>query len=505
MSPHVESGRIALPGAGRLFSKVDSGWAAFVFGIVGLKLVLFALDPIPKFFFGDSGWYLGTAFMDMIPVDRSFTYGYLIRLLSFGSRSFTPLLVSQVLAGAAVAILLAYSLKKHFSVGSGVACAAGFLCAVEPIQLLYEREVMTEAFSLFYFALYMVSAFEYLSGRRLGRLCVAQILGTALLSLRVSFLPVVLANAVVLPLVASFVHFRENGPGGESAGSRSGPAAPKWLARPGAFLGVHLLVSLCFTFALHAGYKQVSSKITGCPPAYNAAGGFFLASIWAPVVEPVDFPHLELRDEVFGGLLYDLKDRSLRNEHNFADGGLADRIRRVLPGPAGNKAASETAMNALRRDPLAVMVLSLQTLGDYFNLEILREKILNDLGMDAEGMQLYADWQLDCGEFMEFPGPVGQPQADTWTRAYYRLAVPWYWFLIFSPVPAGAALFFARNAPAALAPRIAVFLAVCACAAVACFLTVFPVVRYLHPVSWLVFFPIACLVGGGKGSGRWKN
>lgn len=473
----------------------DRGPAFYILGIFCIKLVLFLLDPVPKFFLGDSGWYIGTAFLDWIPLDRSFTYGYLIRFLTFGSesftsKSFTPLVASQVLASAASTVLLVYALKKYFSIKPSVAYILGILCAVEPIQLLYERHVMTETFSLFCFALYMVASFEYLSSRRLGHLCLSLVLGTALITLRVSFLPLILVNTVFLPVLASFDPFLRRRKTALSETSSSSSWSNLFRVQV-----AHLVIAVLLTGLLHNGYKQAFSKFSGYPPAYNAADGYFLVAIWAPAVEPVDFPYPGLRAEVFGNLSYDHRDRSNRTEQLFADGGLVENIRSAIPGPDGNKAAKQTAMNALKRDPAAVITLSLRTLRDYFHLDILREGIANDLAMDDDQVSLYRECQETFGHYVGFPTPVGQPQPMTLTKSYYKVAIPWYWFLIFTPILCIPALFRAKDRLVRVM-MIEAGLAIYASVAIACFITVVPVVRYLHPVSWLVFFPLAVLVNG---------
>jgi len=103
-------------------------------------------------------------------------------------------------------------LAKHLHVATPLAFAAGILCALEPIQLLYERYVMAEAVSLFVFALYLVAIFRYLQQPRLTMLSLVQLLGVTAVSLRLSFLPVVLVNAGGLPLLAAWQPARVEAP-----------------------------------------------------------------------------------------------------------------------------------------------------------------------------------------------------------------------------------------------------------------------------------------------------
>jgi hypothetical protein len=176
-------------------------------------------------------------------------------------------------------------------------------------------------------------------------------------------------------------------------------------------------------------------------------------------------------------------------------------ICRAVPGPAGNQAATKTAINALKRDPMAIAMLSLKTLGDYFNIEVLRENIISDLAMNYEQTQLYRECQETFGQYVRYPDQAGGQQAITLTKSYYKAAVPWYWFLIFAPILCILA-FLRTNDPLTRIMEIEISLATFICLAIACFIAVIPEVRFLHPVSWMVFFPLACLLSREKGGER---
>src|SRR5882757_1670954 len=81
-------------------------WILFCFSIFALKLLLFAIDPLPKLYMGDSGSYIWTALSGWIPPDRSFFYGYVIRWTALWTQSLTFLLVLQAFLGAITAILV---------------------------------------------------------------------------------------------------------------------------------------------------------------------------------------------------------------------------------------------------------------------------------------------------------------------------------------------------------------------------------------------------------------
>jgi hypothetical protein len=354
---------------------------------------------------------------------------------------------------------------------------------------------MTETISLFLFVLYILSAFHYLRNPSLRVLCLVQTIGIVLVSLRVSFLPIVLLNTGLLPLLAAASLFQQHGKARFSvklsekhtiAGSRTLLTA-----------GLHLALSVGLAVVLHTAYKQLFAALSEHPAGYHAASGYFLVSFWAPVVEPSDFPCPELRTTVFGNLLYDLKNRMTRENQLFSAGGLASRIEAAIPGPDGNRAALTTALNALKRDPLSIVELSVKTFLDYFDLGIIASQIIHDLAIDQ--LTEYQSFRERYAKHFFLPDS-GLQQPLTFTKKYYRNAIAWYWFLLLTPLlSAGAVLAVNRRDRN---PAIELFAVSGACLGSLSVLTVSPVVRYLHPVSWLVL----CLLGilCNKAFVRWR-
>ncbi len=463
--------------------KLERPFASSLLVIFLIKVVIFALDPVPKFFFGDSGWYLETAAFNSIPPDRSFTYGFFIKATTWISSTLWPLMACQILASVISCAIAAHILREHLALSPLVACPLGILCALEPIQALYERYVMAETLSLSFLTFHLLAILHYLRGRSLLSLCLAHLLGTALISLRISFLPLTWANSLLAPILAFF------GPGSKKDLSSTSKLIHEFcFARARErILGcsIHLFLSLGLMLAMHAGYKRCFAILSGSSPAYNAAGGYFLLAAWAPVVRPEDFPNDELRSKIFDQLPYDLKDRNKRANQLWEYGALIDRIRNHLPDPEGNRAAQATALNAFKRDPLGVLKLWVQSFGDYFRPELLKEKIREDLAVDE--VTFFKDFLDVHAERYSIPRAERQPW--TLTRRYYEGALIWYWFLLFSPAFGAMGLIFVRGHAAATALVLLVSLSSCIFAATA--LSVDPIVRYLHPVGWLAL----CLVG----------
>jgi hypothetical protein len=463
------------------------GWWWFLLLLGGIKSVLLLLDPIPKLFFGDSGFFILIAVTGFIPEDRSFVYGYVIRLATLFTDTLTPLLVLQTAASAACAILLVFALRKYFHVVPPLAFAAGILYALEPLQLLYERYVMAESVSLFMFALYLLAILGYLVHPRLPKLGLIQCLGVAVISLRFSFLAVVLVNALCLPVLASRPLARTRGP---HRPTRPWHGYPRPRVRFARLLLLHLGVSLGATFAMHHVYKQTYATLSGQPPGYHSTDGFQLAAAWAPVIRPDDFPLPALRPRIFAHLAYDLQDRAARSDHLFKYGGLISTIREALPTLAdANRAAKTTALHALQRNPLGVARLAWETALDYFRVDIIHATMQNDLAMDAPQLAFYQQYQQWYGHYYRLPFQGAQPM--TLTKHYYAVALPWYWLLLLTPLLCVAG---GLGTPGRVRRMLlAVLLVASACLVTTTALTVIPIVRYLHPVAWLVFFPLAVL------------
>jgi hypothetical protein len=113
----------------------------------------------------------------------------------------------------------------------------------------------------------------------------------------------------------------------------------------------------------------------------------------------------------------------------------------------------------------------------------------NDLAMDESQLAMYQEFQQWSGPYYLLPFQDAQPM--TLTKHYYATALPWYWLLLLTPLLCVAGVL--RTQGRVRCMLIAVLLAASACVVTTTALTVIPIVRYLHPVAWLVFFPLAVL------------
>jgi hypothetical protein len=455
----------------------DPRWLVFCALILMLKFCLLALDPLPKLFMGDSGAYLWTALTGWIPLDRSYFYGYLIRWVALSTESLTALLLLQTFISAWTALFVAHISRSVFGLSARSYYIIGFLCALDPFQLVWERYVMTETISLFFYVAGLYFSFLYLKHRNIRHLALAQGLWVLLIGFRMSYLLVVQVSAVLLPVLAFYpllIARRHN--------SRDAQIELFRCLRLGL---VHLLTSIALMLLLHGGYKKVNGLLTGREPAYLYGTGLHLLSFWAPILVPADASDERLARIIEQGDEFHIKELTERNTQRHFPGYLIDRWEKMEPdGPRANQIAKTTALRALRRNPLQVLGLAAQTFAQYWNLKDLRYYASIDLGhndiaseersMLAERFHFATDGRIN-----------GAP--PTILQRYFLASWPYCYFLLLSPIWGAVAIYFAREKPLflLLLLHLVITLGTVITFAVA------PSFRYLQSVSVLALLSIA--------------
>jgi hypothetical protein len=460
--------------------------------ILAIKFVFYLLDPNPKFLLGDSQSYLYTALTGWIPPDRSFTFGFILRALVVWPHSFTPMVLVQTALGGVSSWLVSLCLVRYFRTQFWLAGLAGILCAVEPLQLISERFALTEAVSTFLFAIYIALALEYMRRARLSVLIWAQVISVPLISIRISFLPMAILNAALLPLLASrsvtfwtelWSRFRTRRDRSEKA------SVTVW--RP---IFVHLLVAVLVSQGLLYGYRQLNGSLSHAPPAYAYTDGLFLLSFWCPIVEPRDFPVPALRDAVFNHLAFPLRDPGARNAQAFADGGLIPKLEdatRVGTSPPdvllANKLAKRTALRAAKRDPIGLLRLGGLTLAQYFDTKYLREMTETD-----EGHRHGVPASFSQALWTDFHQRFQEKDLDSLTEHWHIAALPWYQFLLVSPLlfTVLAAFTERKYLPHWILLGTAAWIFI----AQAAILAHHPTVRYLTALAWLMLIMLPAAI-----------
>jgi hypothetical protein len=464
-------------------SAVNRSWLLFCLAVLALKFSLLGLDPLPKLYLGDSRSYLETAISGWMPADRSFLYGYVIRSTSLWTGSLISLLILQVFLSIVIAIIVAWICRAIFDLPETLSYLFGFLCSIDPLQLAWERYVMTETCSLFFYALVLQQSFLYLRDRRMATLLAIQVLSVITISFRMSFLIVVQVMAVALPVIAFFAEPQPTKP---AIGQR-------WrlqLLKRGLFWR-HLAASVLTMFLLDQGYQYANGFLSHRAPARLYDTGYFLLAIWAPALQPQDATDPRLAEIIRHGSEFELRDIALRDAQLFSPGFLVDRWRHAETDPRkSSKIATHTALNAFCRDPATVIGLAAKT---YFAFwfwsgHSMRKAAKFDLGAgtdltDSERARL-AKW------FHWASLPESRRQLQTMTTWYYEAASPYFFLVLLSPVLSLALLFTARKKAYALL----VFAHTTVLLTSTFLLSLHPDTRFLHPLSFLTLLNLALAV-----------
>lgn len=457
--------------------------------IILIKLAIYFHDHTPMFFLEDSASYISTAFYGTIPPDRSFAYGFLIKLVTIFTNSINSLILMQVLLSASSTIFLVYVLINFCAVSQKIASLLGILCALEPLQLLYERHVLTECSALFFLSLYVVLALHYLKETKLILIAWVQVVGVILISLRLGYLPIVLLNTTLLPILALYPITKNTAvlqqPIPEVVPRSLGHGKGRQTLSK--ILVLHLLVSGGVSYTLHTAYKTINGHLSNAPPAYSYWSGFVELAFWAPLVKPIDFPRQELVDKIFAGttIPLDINKRHQRYGHFAREGGIPNQIRLAVGDTAkAEQLAGQTAKNIFMRDPLGVISLYFLTYSDYWRIKYLKKMMI----LDREPHPLPATFAYELQKNLNLDAR-NFPLLQTITTRYYFKAWPWYLFLLCSPALAVLTFFCLRYVfanGAILILIISIFLVLSACH--------LAVVRYLHPLGWFVFLLLGPII-----------
>lgn len=443
------------------YDKAENSVARIILVIISIKLVFFFLDSLPQFFLGDSQGYICTAIDDWIPPDRSFFYGYIIRFVTFLSHSLTSLVMAQVIASCISCILLAYifrlmSFPVHYIITGCVAFA------VEPLQLFYERYVMTETFSLMFFVLFVFFWTHFLKKPDWLFIFLANVAGIFAVALRLSFLPVIQAGVVFFPLACCFVNFSKN--------------AARFKIITGKIL-LWLTISLICYFMMHTGYKHLNGYLSGSKPAYNYDSSFFLLASWCPLIQEEYFEDRDLASRLVPSTLRDL---SLREYNRWNNDGIVSRLIKTQPDRlTAERIAGQVAKKIFINNPWGVIRMGLMTYGALW----FEDSAHGSMKYDRGERELPEELLNDLSDHYNLDGRK-LPFLKTLTNTYYFAARLWYRVLLISPLILFIAFWVSGNE---LRPFIMFsFIAGSLIILIATMVATMPVVRYLHPLSWLV-------------------
>ena len=461
--------------------RYDSRWWLLCLSIVLLKFVLLAADPLPKYFLGDSRSYLWTAMTGWIPPDRSYFYGYFIRWLSLPMGSLTPLLIWQALAGATTAIILAWICSQVFRLPYWLSALFGFACCIDPLQLFWEHAVMTESLSLVCYALLLQRAFCYLEKCRVLDLAIVQMLSTVTIGLRISYLVLLIVLGIILPLLAfsSLAHRSSSAPALDKERDSFG-------SRRTVRLALHLALSIGLMLTLHTAYRRATGLLLHRPPAYLYGTGFQLLSTWAPALQPEDGADEKMRGLIERGNEFGMRNPGLRQAQRFRRSGMVSRLLELEQNDdRADEIARQTALHALKRNPFAIARIASGTYLKFWDGRRTKRLANNDVSgrkFTKEDVRIAQEFHqvIHVGKLDE--------QRASWMARYYVGAWPYYLIVLASPLL--LLLVFLVQRPADIQT---VFLGLNSMVLFGStfFFSIFPIVRYLQPLSFLAMLTMA--------------
>lgn len=441
-------------------------WAVSGVVLGACKMLQVAADPLPMLFH-DSGGFLANAYGMGFDPFRSYVYAWWLRAIGDVTHQFAVVTALQAAMGWVSAMLLILVCRRYFGVGKGVALGVGLLFAWDPVQVAFEHMVMTEAPSMLAIAALLTASLEYLRTQRSGWLVAVAGIGVVLASLRFAYVPVVLASAVVLPVLGAW----------GSAGKRREVLLWGFVA------------SVASTGAGHVGYRALTGYLAGREPAYHYFGGFHTLGAVSPLVRELDAPDAESR-EVLRKRLRELGPIMFheRSAQVWKDHGLAQQLRRAYGDSAKAEwAAGQLARNAVWRDPLGAARGWARSALDY-----IRRCLASEHAVKVE---------LGAAEAMLWPDNLAAKVRDTFrvdTKEWWRWMTPsrqylvaarwWYAVLLMSPV------LLVLGVLARAESRVSAVWLVCWAGLVFASITagsVEVVYRYWHPNSWLLGVGVA--------------
>lgn len=439
-------------------------WLGLLLVLLATKVFLYILDPNPMFYMGDSGAYIGTALNGYLPLDRSFVYGLVIRYTAVLAHSISSLLALQLLSGVISIMCLAIVLIRYFNVSRSLVALISVVACVEPLQFMMERYVMTETLALTFFALFVLFLLAYISRPTATKVLLIQVSGILLISMRISYLPIVQVFTLLAPFLAYLEHR-----GSDSLNKK------RYLA--------HFLLSCVLFGFLHTGYKSWMGYLHGQAPSYQYADGLFLLSAFSPLLKPTDFTDPLFGERLIKGL--ELKSLGQRDAHRWKEGMMTQRLlSEVGDKYEANRIALAAAHNIVKRDIIGPIYLGFRTWLEFYDLENVRARATWDRGfplpqgfleITRKHFGLYADNLV---------------RLNTLSGAMWKHATYWYVFLASLPffflllIPFG----FARNS------RIfALWVITCGLVAAATIPVTISSIRYLHPLGWLGILVLAIL------------
>lgn len=438
--------------------------------LVALKSVQFAADSTALFFF-DSGAFILNALRVAFISERSYIYGFLLRIFAVPFHSLRAIVALQVAMGAITAWLLGLALVRFLKVRPWIAIPAASAFALDPVQIVHEHLVMTETTTLLVMAVFLLTASQYLHAPHLWWLVSLSFLGILLVSLRMVYLPLALLSAVILPVAAYFW------------------SPPQARLSWGRGLAVALVVSCGATIFFHLGYTHLTGRLGSREAAYDFTTGFFLVGGVAPLMEArgTNDPRVARAIVEQNESVFPLYKPELRPEQMWDPEGLVARLIATFGGDVrpADQAAQSLARAAIVRHPVGFLKLGIATYLDYWRgLARLRWRVAIENGSGQKPQVVPFEAAVVRSAFGV--DVSNQYRAQTPSRRLHIWGRYWYVFLLASPFLAALALWLSRTEEPAVFRTLALFLLWSCCLLIStCMGASEASYRYLHPFSFI--------------------
>jgi hypothetical protein len=213
--------------------------------------------------------------------------------------------------------------------------------------------------------------------------------------------------------------------------------------------------------------------------------GAHLAAVWAPALEPSDASDPRFAELIANGDQYKIKDLHSRNAQQYGEGFLIRRWREIEKDrQTDDRVTRETAMNALRRRPLAIVGLTVKTYMGYWDRREIQQYALTDLGygeLKDRQLKMFAD-KFGFQAVRRLPA-----QPFSLLQRYFLAVWPYYFVVILSPLICALATCLSRDRALALL----LFVHASILLVVVTALSPQPGIRYIQPISLLTLLSIA--------------
>lgn len=436
--------------------------------ILAVKLIAFATDSTPIFFLGDSIAFIQSALTDLLtPASRSYYYGRVIAYTSVSSGSLSSLLLAQLLAGTLSCLVLAKILTDHCGASKSLAYALSLLCAVEPLQLFMERNVMAESFSLMFFSIYVYFLIAFLKLGRARNLFFCALSGYAAVKFRTALTPLYFVG---LALVVSFFtvsRWREL-----RQIKLVNPSINRFWRSSWAALFIMALLPILFG----AG-KLIDSRLGRGD--IKGDTGYFLIAAWAPLLASNNIPFgPDWSQRVAPNC--ELDDLRARNRHRWWEGCLVTEIMEEYGSKSpGNAYAKKAAMYLLAHDPIGIATISTETYLDYWRVRKVKRALKRHRGLDRP---LPESFRRTLATHFDYQAAARQ-RDDLMTGEYLSNSLTWYRMLVLSP------LFMLLSLSIKILRKPIPMLLGAMSIAHLIFITSVSTlmsIRYLHPLAWML-------------------